>query len=166
MVTGCIKVTLNGKSFEFAEKISLLNALIHAKIELPSPCYHDHLPRTCHCGLCVIGLREGENFPWKIELACIRTIEDGMEVDTEYPQAAKLRRAIINAYLLKHPLDCSLCDKMGGCFLHKFALHTNFRGFTRIIGKQYSQRNLRPLGAKIAIDDDKCILCGRCLKFC
>ncbi|MDR2435790.1 MAG: molybdopterin-dependent oxidoreductase [Puniceicoccales bacterium] len=166
MAAGSIKVTLNGKSFEFSEKIPLLGALAHAKIELPSPCHHDHLPRTCHCGLCAVGLRQGENSPWKIELACMHAIEDGMEVDTEHPQAEKLRWVMINTYLLKHPLDCSLCDKVGNCFLHKFALHTNFRGFTRVTGKQYSQRNLRPLGKKIAIDDDKCIFCGRCLKFC
>jgi NADH-quinone oxidoreductase subunit G len=161
-----IRVTLNGKLFEFTEKIPLPDALSHAKIELPFPCHHSHLSQTCGCGLCVVGLKKSGNLIWKIELACMHTIEDGMEVDTEHPQAEKLRQTMTNAYLLKHPLDCSLCDKVGDCFLHKFAQHTNFRGFTRVIGRRYWQRNLRPLGKKIAMDDAKCIFCGRCLKFC
>ncbi|MDR3274072.1 MAG: molybdopterin-dependent oxidoreductase [Puniceicoccales bacterium] len=161
-----IKVTLNGKVFEFNGKIRILDALARAKIELPSPCYHGNLSQICCCGLCLAGTRSDKNSPWRIELACARTIEDGMEVDTDHPQAVKLREAIINIYLLKHPLDCSLCDKVGDCFLHKFALHTNFHGFTRVVGKQYWHRNLRSLGGKIAVDDEKCILCGRCLRFC
>ncbi|MDR0679991.1 MAG: (2Fe-2S)-binding protein [Puniceicoccales bacterium] len=161
-----VKVTLNGKNFEFSGKIRLIDALTQAKIDLPSPCHYDHLSQICSCGLCLVGVKANKSSIWKIELACAITIEDGMEVNTEHPQAAKLRESIINVYLMKHPLDCSLCDKVGSCFLHKFALYTNFRGFTRVIGRQYWRRNLRPLGGKIAIDDEKCILCDRCLRFC
>ncbi|MDR1255531.1 MAG: molybdopterin-dependent oxidoreductase [Puniceicoccales bacterium] len=161
-----IKITLNGEVFEFDEKILLLDALAQAKIELPSPCHHDHLSQVCSCGLCLVGLRTSATVPWVIGLACMVTIKNGMEVDTECPQAAELRKSIINAYLLKHPMDCSLCDKVGNCFLHKFAAHTNFRGFTRLMGRHYWRRSLRKLGEKIAIDDEKCIFCGRCLRFC
>jgi NADH-quinone oxidoreductase subunit G len=87
-------------------------------------------------------------------------------VDTKHPKAVQLRTAIMGAYLIKHPLDCSLCDKVDDCCLHKFASRARLYGFTRVAGKRYLQRDLRPLGKKIAIDDAKCILCGRCLKFC
>ncbi|MDR0715644.1 MAG: (2Fe-2S)-binding protein [Puniceicoccales bacterium] len=161
-----VKVALNGKNFEFDGKIRLIDALTQAKIDLPSPCHHDYLSQICSCGLCLVGVKANKSSLWKIELACAITIEDGMEVNTEHPQAAKLRESIINIYLMKHPLDCSLCDKVGSCFLHKFVLYTNFHGFTRVTGRQYWRRNLRPLGGKIAIDDEKCILCDRCLRFC
>lgn len=161
-----IKVKINGKLIKFEKTIKIIDALKFVDIELPSPCRHEYLSNTSHCGLCIVGIKLIKSSNWQMKLACMEDVVDGMEIDTEYPQAVKLRETIINMYLLKHPLDCSLCDKVGNCFLHKFASHTKFRGFTRVVGKHYWQRDLKPLGDKISIDHVKCIFCGRCLKFC
>lgn len=160
-----IQVTLNGKNVEFKETIKVLEALKAVNIDLPSPCCSEYLDSTHHCGLCLVGCKLPDK-DWSIQLACVVDICDGMEVNTDYPPVVKLREALINAYILNHPLDCSLCDKVGDCFLHKFSTHTKFRGFTRVVGKSYWNRKLKRLGDKIYIDNDKCIYCGRCLRFC
>ncbi len=160
-----IHVVFNGKKMKFDHSMRAINALKIVGIELPSPCCHEYLNSTHHCGLCLVGVKF-LGMDWCIQPACAIEISDGIEIDTEFPAVVKLREMVINTYLLKHPLDCSLCDKVGYCFLHKFASSTNFRGFTRVQGKHFIQRKLKPLGDKISIDNTKCIYCGRCLNFC
>lgn len=161
-----IKIIINGKSVIFGQPCTILQALKSVEIKLPSPCCHSYLNSTHHCGLCVVSVKfPGKDFA-EIVQACTTSICNDMEINTEDLQVKKSREAIIDNYLLSHALDCSLCDKVGDCFLHKFAINTHFRGFTRITGRHYNNRELVQLGDKISIDRAQCTLCGRCLHFC
>ncbi len=67
--------------------------------------------------------------------------------------------------LVNHPLDCPICDQAGECKLQEQATGYG-RGYSRYI----EQKNVKPkrtaLGPRVTLDDERCILCSRCIRFC
>ena len=161
-----IRVTINGKSMSFDRQITILEALRAVGISIPSLCCHARLSSTHHCGLCLVAVKFPDQKDWSIVPACMMNISEGTLIDTKNEQAIELRNAVMSLYLLKHSMDCSLCDKVEDCFFHKFAINNNFRGQTRLQGTKYVDRKLKRLGDRISIDNMQCISCGRCLTFC
>jgi NADH-quinone oxidoreductase subunit G len=66
--------------------------------------------------------------------------------------------------LINHPLDCPICDQAGECRLQEQATGYG-RGYSRYI----EQKNVKPkrtlLGPRVMLDDERCILCSRCIRF-
>ena len=67
--------------------------------------------------------------------------------------------------LINHPLDCPICDQAGECKLQEQSTGYG-RGYSRFI----EQKNVKPkrtqLGPRVTLDDERCILCSRCIRFC
>ena len=67
--------------------------------------------------------------------------------------------------LINHPLDCPICDQAGECKLQEQSTGYG-RGYSRFI----EQKNVKPkrtlLGPRVMLDDERCILCSRCIRFC
>src|SRR5205823_598907 len=68
-------------------------------------------------------------------------------------------------FLLKnHPLDCPICDKAGECDLQDFAFDEGQgKGRTHEPRRKLEKRKL--LGDVIVLDEERCILCSRCVRF-
>ena len=67
--------------------------------------------------------------------------------------------------LINHPLDCPICDQAGECTLQEFS-SKHGRGYSRFI----EEKNVKPkrtrLGPRVTLDDERCVLCSRCIRFC
>jgi NADH-quinone oxidoreductase subunit G len=101
-----------------------------------------------------------------VVFACTATAKEGMEIDTECEEAVNNRNELFRLHLLRHPLDCLKCDKVGYCFLYKFASQPKISGFTRIEQGQLQNVKYEEFGQYICFDAQKCIGCLRCVKFC
>ena len=66
--------------------------------------------------------------------------------------------------LINHPLDCPVCDQAGECKLQEQAA-----GYGRGYSRFSEQKNVKPkrtlLGPRVMLDDERCILCSRCVRF-
>ncbi|MDR1173815.1 MAG: (2Fe-2S)-binding protein [Puniceicoccales bacterium] len=161
-----INITLNGKRAKAQEGERLVEIIQRHDVPLSAPCYHRSLTETGHCGLCLVGARRKATDKFSVVFACTATAKDGMEIDTEYEEAVDKRNELFRLHLLQHPLDCSKCDKVGYCFLHKFASQTKFSGFSRIAKWQLQNIKYKEFGQHILFDATKCIGCQRCIRFC
>jgi NADH-quinone oxidoreductase subunit G len=161
-----INIILNGKKVKAQEGERLVEIIQRHDIPLSAPCYHRSLTETGHCGLCLVGVRRKVTDKFSVVFACTATAKDGMEIDTEYEEAVDKRNKLFRLHLLQHPLDCSKCNKVGYCFLHKFASQTKFPGFTRIAKNQPQDIKYKEFGQHILFDASKCIGCQRCIRFC
>ena len=74
------------------------------------------------------------------------------------------RNGVTEFLLINHPLDCPICDQAGECRLQEFSAEHG-RGYSRFI----EQKNVKPkrtrLGPRVMLDDERCILCSRCIRF-
>ena len=74
------------------------------------------------------------------------------------------RNGVTEFLLINHPLDCPICDQAGECRLQEFSAEHG-RGYSRFI----EDKNVKPkrtrLGPNVTLDDERCILCSRCVRF-
>jgi NADH-quinone oxidoreductase subunit G len=79
--------------------------------------------------------------------------------------ARESREGVTEFLLINHPLDCPICDQAGECKLQEQSTGYG-RGYSRYI----EQKNVKPkrtqLGPRVTLDDERCILCSRCIRFC
>ncbi len=88
-----------------------------------------------------------------------------MKVRTKTEVAQKAQKEVLEFLLTSHPLDCPICDKGGECPLQNLTL-THGPGNTRFDyeDKQHLPKHY-PLGELIYLDKERCIQCGRCVRF-
>jgi NADH-quinone oxidoreductase subunit G len=87
-----------------------------------------------------------------------------MKVHTQNDKAYEGRRAILEFLLLNHPLDCPICDKGGECDLQDYSMAYG-QGASRTIDAKDSKPKAVDLGPTIVLDEERCILCLRCVRF-
>ncbi|MDR2737888.1 MAG: (2Fe-2S)-binding protein [Puniceicoccales bacterium] len=166
MCEGVVTITVDGEKVEATGGERLIEVIRRRGSFLCAPCYNKYLSETGRCGMCLVGVRRRPEDEFVVVSACTATAKDGMEIDTEHSKAVSQRNELFSLCLLKHPLDCSKCDKVGNCFLHKFSSQTRFRGFSRIVNGKLEGVEYQDFGKNIAFDGRKCIGCQRCIRFC
>lgn len=155
-----LKVTINGKTANVPEGISVLDAAKRLHVSIPTLCHHPKLTPFGGCRLCLVEIK---GIPRPVT-SCTTPVTDGMEVTTTSPYIEGLRKTILELILSDHPNDCMVCERAGDCTLQELAYfygirENRFEGERRI----YTKRDGNPF---IERDMEKCIMCGRCVKVC
>ncbi|HEY0614338.1 MAG TPA: molybdopterin-dependent oxidoreductase, partial [Candidatus Elarobacter sp.] len=99
-----------------------------------------------------------------LQIACNTPVAEGMKVHTQNPRVDDGRRAILEFFLLNHPLDCPICDKGGECDLQDYAMAWG-QGSSRMIDPKTAKPKAVDLGPTIVLDEERCIVCQRCVRF-
>ena len=158
--TDLVTVTIDGIDVAVPKGTLIVEAakLIHR--DIPVYCYH---PKLGPAGLCRICLVDIEGMP-KLQIGCNTPVADKMVVRTLSDKANEGRRAVLELLLLNHPLDCPICDKGGECDLQDFAMAYG-QGASRMVDAKSSKPKAVDLGPTIVLDEERCILCLRCVRF-
>jgi len=155
-----VTITIDGRRIETEAGRPLLQVALDHGIEIPHYCYHPKLSIDGSCRLCQVKI---ERAP-KLAISCNTPVADGMVVDTRCEEVAEARRGVLELLLLNHPLDCPICDQAGECFLQDYAF-----GFGRPHARTSSPRRKGlkryPIGSRVVFDEERCILCRRCVRF-
>ncbi|HEY8297991.1 MAG TPA: molybdopterin-dependent oxidoreductase [Candidatus Baltobacteraceae bacterium] len=155
-----VTVTIDGVAVAVPKGTLLVEAAKQIRREIPVYCYHTKMGPA---GLCRICLVEIEGMP-KLQIACNTPVTDGMIVHTESGKAADGRRAVLELYLVNHPLDCPICDKGGECDLQDYAMAYG-QGASRVADAKASKPKAVDLGPTIVLDEERCVVCQRCVRF-
>lgn len=153
-------VTIDGIDVVVPKGTLLVEAAKLINRDVPVYCYH---PKLGPAGLCRICLVEIEGTP-KLQIACNTPVADKMIVHTLSPAANEGRRAVLELLLLNHPLDCPICDKGGECDLQDYSMAYG-QGASRLADAKSSKPKAVDLGPTIVLDEERCILCLRCVRF-
>jgi len=156
-----LRLRINGVEVVTTGPMTILEAAKSAGIEIPHYCYHPGLSIVGQCRMCQV---EVEKVP-KLATACNTQVADGMVVSTNSPRVEKARRAVLEFYLLNHPLDCPICDRGGECPLQDYTLKYG-PGESRSVEEKVHRTKHQILGPHIVFDAERCILCTRCVRFC
>jgi NADH-quinone oxidoreductase subunit G len=154
-------LTIDGIEVTVPGEMTILEAAKTVGIEIPHYCYHPGLSVVGQCRMCQV---EVERMP-KLAIACNTPVADGMVVTTGSPKLEKARQAVLEFYLLNHPLDCPVCDKGGECPLQDYTLKYG-AGESRSVEEKVPRVKHQILGPHIVFDAERCILCTRCVRFC
>ena len=157
------KITLNGREIEVDASKPLIAVCEENGIEVPRYCYHPGLTPEGSCRICQVEVSEGGR-PARVVASCRTTVTEGMVVDTEAPAAHETRRQCLEFLLKNHPLDCPICDKAGECTLQDYSFaEGQTEGKTEEPRRKLEKR--MDLGDVIVLDQERCILCTRCVRY-
>ena len=158
--TDLVTLTIDGVEVRVPKGTLLVEAAKSIHTDIPVYCYHEKLGPA---GLCRICLVEIDGMP-KLQIACNTEVAAGMKVHTQNPRVDDGRRAILEFFLLNHPLDCPICDKGGECDLQDYAMAWG-QGASRMVDPKYAKPKAVDLGPTIVLDEERCIVCQRCVRF-
>ncbi len=154
------KITIDGKEFDVDPKLTVIQAAAENGIEIPHFCWHPKLSVSGNCRMCLV---EIEKMP-KLAIACSTQVSDGMVVRTDSDRVVKARNAVMEFLLINHPLDCPICDEAGECKLQDYAYKYSI-GESRFTEDKVHKPKRVELGPRVMLDDERCIMCSRCIRF-
>jgi NADH-quinone oxidoreductase subunit G len=110
-------------------------------------------------------LVEASNSPGgKLVPACQMTAAEGVAVRTDTPRVKDQQRATLEFLLLNHPVDCPICDQSGECKLQDYYMAFDHLR-SRLDVPKVEMRKRVTLGPLVVLDEERCILCTRCVRF-
>jgi len=156
--------TINGQPVSAARGQTVMQAAKAAGFYIPGFCWHPQLSVAGNCRLCVVEVEgEGGGEGW-IEIACNMPVTEGMRVLTDSEGVRARRRETLQFILLNHPVDCGICDKAGECMLQD--AHYEFNGLPSVSTvPKVAATKFHELSSRIVLDNERCILCSRCVRF-
>jgi len=158
-----VTVTIDGQAVTVAEGTSLMRAAAEAGIKVPKLCATDSLEPFGSCRLCLVEIDGRRGYP----ASCTTPAESGMNVRTQSPKLADVRRGVMELYISDHPLDCLTCAANGDCELQTQAGVVGLRnvryGFD---GANHLKDKKDESNPYFTYDPSKCIVCNRCVRAC
>ena len=99
------------------------------------------------------------------QISCAQDVSEGLGVRTNSPLVKECQRGVMEFLLINHPLDCPICDQAGECRLQEFSVEYGTSESRFLENKVKKPKNV-VLGPRVTLDDERCILCSRCIRFC
>ena len=178
-----ISVFIDEEEIHVPTGTNMIEAARLAGKEVPHYCYHPKLSVPGNCRMClmeygmplkdratgepILDRRGLQKIGWlpRPAIACATKALPGIHIRTDSQLVRDCRNGVMEFLLINHPLDCPICDQAGECSLQEYAADYG-RGYSRFI----EDKNVKPkrtrLGPRVMLDDERCILCSRCIRFC
>jgi NADH-quinone oxidoreductase subunit G len=175
-------VQIDGVWHQFPKGTRVIEACEQVASYVPRYCYHKKLSSPGNCRMCLIEMgmpkmgpdRKPElgadgkpviNWMPRPQIACAQDVSEGMGVRTNSPLVKECQRGVMEFLLINHPLDCPICDQAGECRLQEFSVDYGTSESRFLENKVKKPKNV-VLGPRVTLDDERCILCSRCIRFC
>lgn len=155
------KITIDGREVEFTKGQTIIQAALNAGIEIAHFCYHPGLSVAGNCRICLVQI---ENMP-KLQIACATPATEGMIINTKSEKTIHAQNAVMEFLLINHPLDCPICDEAGECKLQDYSYQYSV-GYSRFDELKNEKDKRVTLGPNVMFDQERCISCSRCIRFC
>lgn len=154
-------ITIDQQEVQVEAGSTVIQAAEKVGAYVPRYCYHPGLSIAGSCRMCLV---EIENMP-KLAIACHTQVQEGMQVLTQSDQVTHARRAMLEFLLVDHPLDCPVCDQAGECDLQNFYMEIGQHD-SRFLEDKNKAKKATVIGPHVILDQERCILCTRCTRFC
>lgn len=158
---GNVNIKINGMSLSVPAGISILEAARYAGIEIPTLCYLKDINEIGACRICmveVVGARS-------LVSACVFPVNEGMEIFTNSEKVRHSRKTTLELILSTHDKSCLSCVRSGTCELQKLCKEFGVDNPNYYQG-EVVKYNFDDSAAHMIRDNNKCILCRRCMAAC
>jgi len=155
-----VKITIDGKEVLVDPGISILEAARQNHIRIPTLCHHPALSSWGGCRICMV---EVDGSP-KLVASCVTPVRAGMGVVTSNDRIIESRRIILQFLFAERNHNCMFCPQSGDCELQKLAYELQMDHLT--VPGSFDEFPTDITSDYLAIDHNRCILCGRCVRAC
>lgn len=156
-----VKLKIDGKDVSVPAGTTILEAAKTIGVEIPHYCYHPGLSIAGNCRMCLV---EVEKMP-KPMIGCATVVSEGMVVATQSEKVKQIQKSVMEFLLINHPLDCPTCDQAGECRLQDYYMSYD-KVPSRFAEEKVRKAKMVDLGANVMLDQERCVACTRCIRFC
>jgi NADH-quinone oxidoreductase subunit G len=153
-------LTIDGRRIDTPDGSTVIQAAERLGTFIPRYCYHPGLSIAGNCRICLVEVEQNS----KLQIACNTPVTEGMVVHTKSAKAEDGRRAVLEFLLANHPLDCPVCDQSGECELQNFYMDFGLYD-ARFREQKVKKKKAVAIGPHVMLDQERCILCSRCVRF-
>ena len=176
-----IDIQVDGQWVKMPRGLNVVEVAHRLNKFIPHYCYHPKLSVVGNCRMClfemgtpkmgpdrqpVLGADGKPEIAWmpRPQIGCATGITPGMGIRTDSALVKDCRNGVMEFLLINHPLDCPICDQAGECKLQEYSVEYGTGGSRFVENKVKKPKNV-DLGERIVLDDERCILCSRCVRF-
>ena len=156
-----VNIKINGTPLTVPKGITILEAARLAGINIPTLCYLKEINEIGACRICVVEVKGARS----LVASCVYPVSEGMEITTNSPAVMKSRRLTLELILSTHERKCLSCVRSGDCELQRLCKEFGVDDETKYEGEK-PEFELDLSSAHMVRDNNKCILCRRCVAAC
>lgn len=155
-----VNLRINGIDVQASEDSTILEVANNMGIDIPTFCYSKVLTNFSGCRICVVEIKGSP----RLMAACSTPVQEGMDILTESEKVVKVRKDLLELIWANHPSDCLTCEKVGTCKLQEYCYRYGVSMSPYKKNKEdYELDTSNPVMIR---NQNKCILCGKCVKVC
>lgn len=155
-----ITLTIDGVEVSVPNGTTVLEAAKQAHINIPTLCYLKEINAIGACRICVV-----DSGARSLQAACVLPAANGMVVKTNTPAVREARKVNLELILSDHDKKCLSCVRNQKCELQQLAFELGVDSGEQFKGMQ-NTFEVDTLSPSIVRDNNKCILCRRCVAAC
>lgn len=156
-----VNIKINGVPLKVKKGISVLEAAREAGIEIPTLCFLKEINEIGACRLCMVEVKGARG----LVTACVYPVNEGMEVFTNTAKVRQSRKLTLELILSTHDKRCLSCVRSGNCELQQLCKEFGVDNEDYFRGEN-PQYEFDDSVAHMRRDNNKCILCRRCVAAC
>lgn len=155
-----VTLKIDGRTVQAEPNATVLEACMAQGIKIPTLCNLKDINNIGACRMCLVeDAKTG-----KLQASCVLPVSEGLEIKTSTPKVLEARRAVLELILSDHDRSCLTCKRNQTCELQSLANEMGIEDIEfpgeRII------KTIDELSTSIVRDNNKCILCRRCVAAC
>ena len=156
-----VNIKINGRDVTVPAGSTILEAARMAGIQIPTLCYLKEINEIGACRICVVEVKGARS----LVAACVFPVNEGMEVFTNTPKVIESRKTTLKLLLSNHRKECLSCVRSGSCELQKLCHDYGIEDENAFEGVK-SRYDIDASASHMYRDNEKCILCRRCVAVC
>lgn len=156
-----VNLTIDGKQVTVEKDATIYDAAKACGVKIPILCHDKKLHPFGGCRMCLV---EVEQMKGRLIPACTTPVTEGMIVQTTTDEIVKARKLVLELLLLKHPIDCPVCDAAGDCDLQN--LTYEYKVNCNRFSDEKFDHAIDYDNPLIERDMNRCIHCGKCARIC
>ncbi|WP_372999040.1 NADH-dependent [FeFe] hydrogenase, group A6 [Lutispora sp.] len=155
-----VNLTIDGIKTQVPKGTTVLEAAKGLNINIPTLCFLKDINEVGACRMCLVEVKGARS----LQAACVLPVAEGMEVKTSSKAVREARTTVLKLILARHERECLTCSRNLNCELQKMAEEAGIDAVDYEGEKiEYKVDMASP---SIVRDQNKCILCGRCISIC
>jgi len=156
-----IHLKINNMDASVPAGSTILEAARSVGIEIPTLCYLKDINEIGACRICVVEVKGARS----LVTACVYPAAEGMEVFTNTEKVRRSRKLTLELILSTHDKNCLSCVRSGTCELQQLCKEFGVNDPDYYKGR-ILQYDFDDSAAHMVRDNNKCILCRRCMAAC
>lgn len=148
--------TIDGKECKAEKGKYIVDAAKENGIYIPTLCNYPGVKPKAGCRICTVRVNG------KLMTACSTPVAEGMSIENNVHDLSELRKSIVELLFVEGNHFCPSCEKSGNCELQ--ALAYRFQMMVPRFPYQFPLRKIDASHPRILKEQNRCILCKRCIR--